>query len=73
LGKTYLLVGKDQVMRLDAPESPAPIGLDDFERARQELPLMARSLIEGSGREIERVFFRDLAQPSETCPIVAAG
>ena len=61
LGQAYLLVGKDHVMRIDAPESPNAIALDDYRRARQELPLMARSLTEGAGREIARVFLSDHA------------
>jgi len=61
LGQAYLLVGKDQVMRIDAPESPYAIALDDYRRARDELPNMARSLVEGAGREIARVFLVDPA------------
>src|SRR5262249_53784924 len=49
LGQAYLLVGKDQVLRLDAPETPRPIALDDHVRAREELPAMARALIEAAG------------------------
>jgi patatin-like phospholipase/acyl hydrolase len=63
LGQAYLLVGKDQVMRVDAPESPNPIAVDDFRRAREELPSMARSLVEGAGREIARVFLADPVEP----------
>ena len=33
LGQAFLLVGKDQVIRLDAPESGNPIELDDYKRA----------------------------------------
>lgn len=69
LGQTYLLVGKDRVMRVDAPESPNPIALDDHRRARAELPAMARSLVEGTGREIARVFLSSEAQPYSPCPI----
>jgi predicted acylesterase/phospholipase RssA len=72
LGQTYLLIGKDHVMRLDAPETPSPIALDDYKRAREELPAMARSLVEGAGREVERDFLRELAQPYETCPLAPA-
>lgn len=68
LGQAYLLVGKDRVMRVDAPESPNPIALDDFTRARAELPAMARSLVEGAGREIERVFFGEPVTPFQPCP-----
>jgi uncharacterized protein len=62
LGQAYLLLGKDRVMRIDAPESPNPIALDDYLRAKEELPNMARSLVEGAGREVERVF---LGSPAE--------
>lgn len=56
LGQAYLLLGKDHVMRLDAPETANPIALDDHRRAKEELPNTARSLVEGAGREIERIF-----------------
>ncbi|ODS03270.1 patatin [Methyloceanibacter marginalis] len=62
LGQAYLILGKDHVMRLDAPESPSPIRLDDYRRARDELPNMARSLVEGAGREIERAFLETTAE-----------
>lgn len=68
LGQAYLLVGKDRVMRVDAPESPNPIALDDWRRAREELPAMARSLVEGAGREIARDFFADAADSFVPCP-----
>lgn len=67
LGQAYLLVGKDQVLRLDAPESPNPIPLDDFRRARDELPQLARSLVEGAGPEIERTFLCDEVEPYTPC------
>jgi uncharacterized protein len=67
LGQAYLLLGKDRVMRIDAPESPNPIALDDYVRAKDELPNMARSLVEGAGREIERVFFCDPAELYTPC------
>lgn len=64
LGQAYLLLGKDHVMRLDAPETAVPIALDDHQRAKNELPNMARSLVEGAGREIERVFLQPLSFPA---------
>jgi uncharacterized protein len=63
LGQAFLLVGKDQVIRLDAPESVNPIDLDDYERACAELPLMARSLVEASGHKIAEVFLLEPAEP----------
>jgi predicted acylesterase/phospholipase RssA len=69
LGQAYLLIGKDQVLRLDAPETPRPIALDDHARAKDELPAMARSLVEAAGRDVQRAFLSDLAQPYQPCPL----
>jgi hypothetical protein len=63
------LLGKDQVMRIDAPESANPVALDDYPRVREELPYMARSLVEGAGREIERVFLNYRAEPYVPCGV----
>lgn len=62
LGQAGLLIGRNRLTRLDAPESPNPIALDDWTRARDELPSMARSLVEGAGREIARDF---LSEPAD--------
>lgn len=69
LGQAYLLVGKDQVIRLDAPRHPNPIGLDDFNRARQELPHMARSLVEAAGSQVSTMFLAVPAQEYLPCPL----
>lgn len=59
LGQAYLLLGKDNVIRLDAPASSRAIALDDFPRASTELPPMARSLVEAAGHHIRRAFLED--------------
>jgi uncharacterized protein len=69
LGPAYLLLGKDHVMRIDAPESSNPIALDDYERAKEEVPNIARSLVEGAGREIERVFLGQMAEAYRPCAV----
>ncbi len=61
LGQTYLLTGKNNVLRIDVPESDKPIGLDDGPRSLKELPLVARSLVEGSGHLVERTFLQQRA------------
>lgn len=68
LGQAYLLVGKDQVVRIDAPESRDSIDLDDYERAKDELPHMARSLVEAGGLRSVRRSVPSLKQAS---PIVS--
>lgn len=69
LGQAYLLVGKDQVIRIDAPESRNSIDLDDYPRAKDELPHMARSLVEAGGAEIERLFLQDKANQYVAQPL----
>lgn len=69
LGQAYLLVGKDQIIRMDAPESSNPIDLDDYERAKDELPNMARSLVEAGGRDVERLFFGEKATEYTPLPL----
>ncbi len=49
LGQAYLLVGKNNVTRIDVPESDAPIAMGDVQRSVRELPMVARSLVEGLG------------------------
>lgn len=71
LGQAGLLVGKENLVRIDAPETPNPIAMDDHKRAKAELPAMARSLAEASGHYIEQVFLRDFAQPYEPLPHVS--
>lgn len=63
LGQSYLLLGKPSVIRLDAPESPRRIAMDDHSRAAIELPALARTLIDASGERVRDVF---LSRPSET-------
>jgi patatin-like phospholipase/acyl hydrolase len=68
LGQAYLLVGKNNVTRIDVPESDAPIALDDVERSVRELPMVARSLVEGAGHHIERVFLDGAVEKFIRCP-----
>jgi len=69
LGQAYLLVGKNNVTRIDVPESDAPIAMDDVRRSARELPLVARSLVEGSGHHIESLFLRNAVDPFVRCPL----
>ncbi|MCP1850286.1 MULTISPECIES: CBASS cGAMP-activated phospholipase [unclassified Bradyrhizobium] len=69
LGQAYLLVGKNNVTRIDVPESDAPIAMDDVTRSVRELPLVARSLVEGAGHHVERVFFDGVVEKFIRCPM----
>lgn len=68
LGQAYLLVGRDQIVRLDAPESPRAIPLDDYRRAKDELPAMARSLVEAAGADVAQRFLDSTVPPYIPCP-----
>lgn len=68
LGQAGLLIGRDRLQRIDAPESSNPIALDDYLRAKAEIPLMARSLVEGAGQDIRRRFLSDEVEPYVPCP-----
>jgi patatin-like phospholipase/acyl hydrolase len=72
LGQTYLLVGKNNVIRIDAPETDTQIELDDTRRSLRELPLTARSLVEGSGHHVEGLFLRDKTDTFIRCPAPVA-
>ncbi len=61
LGQAYLLVGKENVLRIDVAESDTAIALDDVGRSLRELPNVARSMVEGSGH---RVFEDFLSEPA---------
>jgi hypothetical protein len=68
LGQAYLLVGKNNVLRIDPPESSDAIALDDVARALSELPPIARSMADASGHHVERMFFDGAAEPFIKCP-----
>jgi hypothetical protein len=68
LGQSYLLVGKNNVLRIDAPESDRPIALDDVDRSLRELPAVARSLVEGSGHHAASMFLAEPVEPFVKCP-----
>jgi hypothetical protein len=52
LGQAGLLVGADRIVRLDAPTSEQKIGMDDWKRAREELPPAAVAALDAAGDSI---------------------
>lgn len=49
LGQAYLLVGKNNVTRIDVPESDAPIAMDDVQCSVRELPKRHDMTMDASG------------------------
>ena len=64
LGHAGLLIGRERLLRLSSAPSLTPIALDDFERARDELPAQAKRLVEENAERLE-VFF-DTRRPPVT-------
>lgn len=65
-GQAGLLIGRDQLIRLNAPPPPdgqKPIDLDDYARASAELPAIAKELIEENGNVIRDRFLFAPADP----------
>jgi len=69
LGQAYLLVGKDNVVRVDPAETNRPIALDDVARSLAELPPLARTMAEASGHHVRQLFLGDCADPFVKCPL----
>ncbi|WP_147707810.1 hypothetical protein [Microvirga massiliensis] len=55
-------------MPIDAVERPDPIALDNYEWAREELPAVARSMVEAAGREFQRIYLGIRAEPYVSFP-----
>lgn len=56
LGQAGLLIGRSNLVRLDAPEKAKRIDLDDVERANSEMPAIARSLVDAAGHRVADFF-----------------
>lgn len=62
LGQAGLLIGRDRLLRVITAPSLAPIAMDDFERARTELPGQAQRLVEENAERLES-FFEEKRNP----------
>jgi hypothetical protein len=60
LGQAGLLIGRPNLVRIDAPEVAKRIGLDNVDRALVEMPAVARSLVEATGQRVSEVFLQDV-------------
>lgn len=64
LGQAGLLIGRDQLVRIDAPLMvDNPIDLDDYHRAKQILPPLAESLARDAADIVKQRFFTIPAKP----------
>lgn len=65
LGQAGLLIGPDRIIRADAPASEEKIAMDDWTRARAELPGAAEAALDELGERIAAMFLKDAAEPYE--------
>ena len=75
LGSAQLLIGTDRVTRLEPPATAKPIALDDWQRARAELPGAAAPAVDALGTEVLGWFldhqtdpYRPVQQPAGDGP-----
>lgn len=61
IGQAGLLVGRDQMVRIDTPASAHRIGLDDWDRAVGRLPAAAETALDNHGDGVASAFFREPA------------
>lgn len=61
LGQAYLLIGKNNILRIDLAENDNNIGLDNAKRALAELPSFAKSYAESSGVLVREAFLKEKA------------
>ena len=64
-----LLLGPDQVMRIDAPTNESKIAMDDCSRAIAELVPAAEASAAKQGEKVARVFLAEPAAPYEPVPV----
>ena len=65
IGQAGLLIGADRLLRVDAPTSEEEIEMDDWIRARSELPPAADSSLDALGEQVAQAFLAKPAAPFE--------
>ena len=58
-----LLIGRNNITRLDRPEGSEPIELDDWEAARELLPSEAEEIVNANAAHIVKTFLTQPATP----------
>ena len=65
LGQAGLLIGAHRIIRADAPSQKKKIRLDDWMRAKSELPGAAEVAVAEMGDQVAEIFLKDKATPYE--------
>lgn len=70
VGQAGLLIGRDQIVRVDAPAKAHRIGLDDWTRAVAMLPAAAETALEKHGDGVASAFLRERATVYKPVPVL---
>lgn len=62
-GQAGLLIGRNNITRLDHTPTSSPIAIDDFDRASNELPSIAREIVREQGEVVQQQFLVEVAEP----------
>lgn len=65
VGQAGLMIGAENVIRVDAPASEEKIAMDDWRRAAAELPGAAQAALAELGDGVNEMFLRQTAAPYE--------
>jgi patatin-like phospholipase/acyl hydrolase len=59
VGQAGLLIGRDQLLRINPASGSTPIDLDDYARASLELPVLAKRMVEDNADRLEAIFAQE--------------
>ena len=71
LGQAGLLIGRNRIVRVDAPANAYRIGLDDWTRAVATLPQAAEKALDEHGHYVASLFLNDPTEAYRPLPAVA--
>jgi patatin-like phospholipase/acyl hydrolase len=63
IGQAGLLLGRDRLVRIDAPSQVATIGLDDWRQSVDLLPAAAAAAVAADGERVAMMFLRTPVKP----------
>lgn len=63
IGQSCLLIGAENVSRIDRSQSARPIRIDDWRTAHEHLPFEAEQELGSSGEQVAELFLGELAAP----------
>jgi hypothetical protein len=69
INQARLLLGPPAVLRIDPPQNPKPIPLDDWRRSVDEIIPAARKAVDDQGERVGAVFLKEAALPYVPTPI----